>query len=91
MMTYESTIVNENIVYGQWYDHFRDEDTGNVISILRHEAICYADEKLKKKQSRLFKDKWAVYTYDKESMEFPKLMFYIRKKNRKNNKNSKNG
>lgn len=87
MMTYESTTVNENIVYGQWHELFKDEDTGKVISILRHEAICYTDEKLKKKQSRLFRDKWAVYTYDKESMEFPKLMYYLWKKNRKNVKN----
>ena len=87
MMTYESTTVNENIVYGQWHEQFKDEDTGKVISILRHEAICYTDEKLKKKQSRLFKDKWVVYTYDKENMEFPKLMYYLWKKNRKNVKN----
>jgi hypothetical protein len=80
-MTYESTTVNENIVYGQWYEQFKDEDTGKVISILRHEAICYTDEKLKKKQSRLFKDKWAVYTYDKDNIEFPKLMYYLWKKN----------
>ena len=86
MMTYESTTVNENIVYGQWHEQFKDENTGNVVSILRHEAICYTDEKLKKKQSRLFKDKWAVYTYDKENMEFPKLMYYLWKKNSKNGK-----
>jgi hypothetical protein len=89
MVTYENTIINENILYGRWHEGFRDEDTGKVVSILRHEAICYSDEipKLKKKQSRLNEDKWAVYTYDKESMEFPKLMYYLWKKNRKNVKN----
>lgn len=87
MMTYESTTINENIVYGQWHEQFRDEDTGKVTSILRHEAICYADEKLKKKQSRLYKDRWAVYIYNKENMEFPKLMYYLWKRNRKNVKN----
>lgn len=82
MVTYESTIINENILYGRWHEEFRDEDTGKVVTILRHEAICYSDEipKLKKKQSRLYKDKWAIYTFNEKEMEFPNLLYYLWKK-----------
>ena len=86
--TYESTIVKNGILYGRWTEDFRDEDTGQVVSILRHEAICYADDdtirsKIKKKQSRLNKDKWAFFIFDKETDEFPKLLYYVWKKGKK--------
>jgi hypothetical protein len=82
MKTYESTIVENEILYGRWHEGFKDEDTGKVISILRYEAICYENEMslLKKKQSRLNKDKWAIYVFNEKEMEFPKLQYYLWKR-----------
>ena len=82
IMTYEDTIIKNGVVYGRWNEYFEDVDTGKNIKILRHEAVCYENEfdKLKKKQSRLYKDKWAVNIYNENEMEFPEIMFYIWKR-----------
>ena len=80
IMTYESTKVEGDYLYGVWDEGFQDVDTGNVIVIKRHEAIAYSDVVLKKKQSKLFSDKWAFYDYNPETMEFPVLVYYQWKK-----------
>jgi hypothetical protein len=85
MKTYESTITKNGILYGQWHEDFRDEDTGRIASILRGEPIAdgVIMPKIKKKQSRLHKDKWAFYVFDERTDEFPRLLYYLKKKNKK--------
>lgn len=81
-LTYESTIVKNGVLCGQWHQKSEDGDTHCIISILRHKAICNENEipSLKKKQSRLDKNKWAFYTFNETSDEFPTLAYYMWKK-----------